>query len=308
MICAACRDVIDGKEKYLRCVIESCSKSYHIACAGGNVFELDISWICPECRCSTKKGGDNSCTPVGSAKKARENVTVRKIPPATHPVDDSFVAQPSELSIDEVQCLRLEIQSLKSHISHAVSLLKSYELKMSDYAIEIKELHKKLDAVAISSAFGQPSPADKSWMDNMTASSPPSKAHTSTQSQSNEALSALEAPLDSEPNKREQKKVINKANHNKLSLFTNTTAGSPQAQSYSTNQQSEVTTVTTEGEAASATNHQVSDSGTWTEVRKRKHLRPVSLCGKANPAKTSLKAVEPRKYIHLWNMESNAEE
>lgn len=45
----------------------------------------------------------------------------------------------------------------------------------------------------------------------------------------------------------------------------------------------------------------------WTEV-KRKSRRPASLFGTAGPAVTSLKAVELRKHLHLWNMESSAEE
>lgn len=45
----------------------------------------------------------------------------------------------------------------------------------------------------------------------------------------------------------------------------------------------------------------------WIEVKKRSR-RPPSLCGTAGPAVTSLKAVEARSYIHLWNMESSAEE
>ncbi|KOB79171.1 Mutant cadherin [Operophtera brumata] len=45
----------------------------------------------------------------------------------------------------------------------------------------------------------------------------------------------------------------------------------------------------------------------WTEVR-RKIRRNTSMCGTANSTITTLKAVEVKKYIHLWNMESGAEE
>lgn len=46
----------------------------------------------------------------------------------------------------------------------------------------------------------------------------------------------------------------------------------------------------------------------WSEVRRKKVRSSVSMRCVAGPAVTSLKAVEPRKYIHLWNMLSDADE
>ncbi|KOB62439.1 putative reverse transcriptase [Operophtera brumata] len=46
----------------------------------------------------------------------------------------------------------------------------------------------------------------------------------------------------------------------------------------------------------------------WTEVRNRKNRRPALLCGTAGPSITTLRAVEARKLLHLWNMESNVDE
>lgn len=55
------------------------------------------------------------------------------------------------------------------------------------------------------------------------------------------------------------------------------------------------------------TNHPADDQS-WTEVKKNKYRKPISLCGIAGPDITTLRAVEPRKYLHLWNMESSADE
>lgn len=46
----------------------------------------------------------------------------------------------------------------------------------------------------------------------------------------------------------------------------------------------------------------------WTEVKKKSHRRPQSLCCTAGPSVTTLKAVERRKYLHLWNMMSGPED
>lgn len=46
----------------------------------------------------------------------------------------------------------------------------------------------------------------------------------------------------------------------------------------------------------------------WIEVRKKVRRRPVSLHGTAGPSITSLRAVEPKKYFHLWNMVSGLDE
>lgn len=51
-----------------------------------------------------------------------------------------------------------------------------------------------------------------------------------------------------------------------------------------------------------------SEQQPWVDVKKKQGRRPTSMCGTAGPAVTSLKAVEERKYIHLWNMVSGIEE
>ncbi|CAK1546286.1 unnamed protein product [Leptosia nina] len=41
-------------------------------------------------------------------------------------------------------------------------------------------------------------------------------------------------------------------------------------------------------------------------VQRKKH--PTTVCGAASPSVTTLKAVQPRRFLHLWNMESSVEE
>lgn len=46
----------------------------------------------------------------------------------------------------------------------------------------------------------------------------------------------------------------------------------------------------------------------WVIVKKQKKRRPSPLCGIADPAAIKLRAVVALKYIHLWNMASDAED
>lgn len=51
---------------------------------------------------------------------------------------------------------------------------------------------------------------------------------------------------------------------------------------------------------------ETSNSNEWTEVRYKRRNNQLSLRCTAGPEVTFLKAIEPRKSIHLWNMESEA--
>ncbi|KAF9824592.1 hypothetical protein SFRURICE_004049 [Spodoptera frugiperda] len=55
-------------------------------------------------------------------------------------------------------------------------------------------------------------------------------------------------------------------------------------------------------------NSNLVNSLSWSEVVRKPSRRAVSIHGAAGPNVTSLKAVEVRKHLHLWNMESTADE
>ncbi|PZC77614.1 hypothetical protein B5X24_HaOG203170 [Helicoverpa armigera] len=55
-------------------------------------------------------------------------------------------------------------------------------------------------------------------------------------------------------------------------------------------------------------NYNLVNSQSWSEVVKKPSRRAISIHGAAGPNVTSLKAVEVRKHLHLWNMESTTDE
>ncbi|CAK1594999.1 unnamed protein product [Parnassius mnemosyne] len=89
MMCAACESNLKPGEEFLQCMNESCGKLYHYLCNNQTLILDERSfWICPECRCTAKRGGNNSEIPVGSPIPVREsNITIRKIPSVSLKVD-----------------------------------------------------------------------------------------------------------------------------------------------------------------------------------------------------------------------------
>ncbi|CAH2088001.1 unnamed protein product [Euphydryas editha] len=144
MNCSACREAMASQEDYLRCSLDTCKKVYHVLCSGvTNATNKDKStWVCPECCCSTKKGGDNSLTPVGTSKKTRDqNVTFRK---RTGKESQPKCEEPGELAM-EIRGLRSEISILREQLLSAVALISTYETKLEGYATQIVALNAKLE-------------------------------------------------------------------------------------------------------------------------------------------------------------------
>lgn len=330
MSCSACDGGILADENYLRCVIESCSKLYHHLCIGGKDSTLDEknTWVCPECCCAAKKGGNNSSTPVGSKKRDySSNVTHRKrtnLPTngdssskcdkhADHSFEikskggdnsltpagadrDHKVTQgnrtpmssgaepgscvenaPSQLSA-EVRSLRQEVFILRDQLALAISILTSYDAKLEGYSSQVQALHIKYEQAAAVPVAINPLQSKEAPREPLTviACKPAIKLKSTVSKTPNTA--APVAPT------RSGKDV-------------NTKATRPRGGETCTGNSSEVTHSLKQG---------TEDLQQWTEVRRSR--RPASLSGTAGPTVTTLKAVEPRSYVHLWNMESSAEE
>lgn len=273
MNCSACRCPI-CQEDYLRCMIDSCRRVYHIICTGAKNLTSDEkkAWICPECQCTTKKGGDNSLTPVGRSKLNRDpNVTFRKKTSEVAKVSDE---EPGALAV-EIRSLRSEMSILRDQLINAVSLISSYESKLDKYAAQVVALNAKLEEYQTKSSKIFPSPYNHSTRE------------PTPQNQ------RQKAPMSGPNNKT----LLDRTTSDKVPVIVNLAAKYPGSSTGKNDTETEV--------SCNDTTH---DDQQWTEVKKRKSRGPLSLCGAAGPAITALKAVEPIKYIHLWNMVSNNDE
>ncbi|KOB62438.1 Histone-lysine N-methyltransferase NSD3 [Operophtera brumata] len=117
MICSAChKDAFNGDgEEYLCCMKDDCNQLYHLLCTGEKNPNKN-TWGCPECRCTSKKGGNNSLTPVGVSKRTRDpNVTIRKKITSVG-VDVQKSEEGIPLNPDENNKISLELRGLKTEM------------------------------------------------------------------------------------------------------------------------------------------------------------------------------------------------
>ncbi|XP_061725396.1 uncharacterized protein LOC133531281 [Cydia pomonella] len=136
LLCAAgCKDIITDMKDVLQCTSETCQKIFHRLCiTSKNLSTTEkTSWTCPGCKAASKKGGDNSATPVRN--QLVDNVTVRKKtiqqpqksiepPGAQSPatletkIQSCSVTGESESSlVRELQLFRLELAGMRQELS-----------------------------------------------------------------------------------------------------------------------------------------------------------------------------------------------
>ncbi|CAH2091008.1 unnamed protein product [Euphydryas editha] len=261
MDCAACRCVIIENEEFLRCTFENCHKMYHLLCAGGKKLTESIStWVCPECLCATKKGGDNCLTPVGISKSHEVKTS--------HFERKKYLQLVSEIlntkklwTICHLRALREEMAGLKDQLENAC-------------------MHRSAATITPPLAKNAPQLLNQDKM-TYTPSEPITKI-TKTKPKhkltGDDALDINMTPTDAIEAKRQTANLTEAVHcHVEHAPTLSTALSGPIVEQIST-------------------------------VVRRRNSRPPSLSGTAGPDVTTLKAVEARKHIHLWNMKSGLEE
>lgn len=293
MSCSACCGGFADDEDYLRCMVELCDKTYHIPCAGGKHLtdEDRKTWVCPECGSAMKRGGDNSLTPVGLAKKHRDpNVTFRKkIPPKNNEIQKS---DDSNALSTEIQNLRSEMSLLRDQLTHAVSLIASYETKLDTFALQVVSLNTKLEGYE-----------NKVLDINLVTPSLPSSLNPP--SLKKPAEFTKQSRHGNHKKQQERVGVIDSTLRDVPASIALKGAATTMEVGHNERSESARLHVT---EIVGCSGLTTPADQQWTEVKRRKSRGPTSLCGTAGPAITTLKAVEPVKHLHLWNMASNADD
>ncbi|KAJ8710117.1 hypothetical protein PYW07_009483 [Mythimna separata] len=334
--CAACRSIIVDGEEYLSCTLDKCKLKYHLQCSGEVIVTEGhpISWVCAECTCSPK--GDNSV--ITLTQESDPNVTLRKKAPMIQDALNQVEFQ--ELSF-EMSKLRLEMESLKEQFGKAVCVISNYECKLTEFASQIVLLNTQLKQCttmlpAHQNVINQQQPlyiTTQQQLDMVTtlqesepitqagAATPAQTPHRAKKHKKVKAKSTVnKAPGDTSP-KQPNAIQVNPTDHKVSTIQTlellranNQTSPAKDSTSSVDDHASPCVDhvaldndiVTTDGGVFLAVNHD--DDQNWTKVTGKKFKKPMSLCGVAGPNITNLKAVEPRKYLHLWNMESSADE
>lgn len=116
--CAGCLKEISRKDKSIRCTRVTCNKLFHKdICIGGRApKDSEIAnWICPQCKCESKRGGDNSSTPVradlqpSASDTADENITYR--------------AKKVQALTVEIHLLREDMSALRKNMDSSTAIM-----------------------------------------------------------------------------------------------------------------------------------------------------------------------------------------
>lgn len=136
LVCSACPSKIrDGN--YITCKSEECGKTFHLLCTSvaSKYPARKETWICPDCQAATKKGGDNSTTPIRAQVVVTENVAFHNQLGAQER-DEPKILAPSEDGLQaltsEIRMLRQEMLALKTDLCDAVTSLTRCHERLDD--------------------------------------------------------------------------------------------------------------------------------------------------------------------------------
>lgn len=297
--CAACQMDLSVGEEFLQCMVETCGKLYHYECNNKTLSADEKAiWACPECTCGLRKGGRNCDTMVGTPLNVK-NVTLRK--PSSGPTSTQRRQRLSEADISMPTSATLEIQLLREQITYLTE-------QLADAVITIGRYH-----TALTICTGKVEAISERLM----------VLEHSVESRGQSATTTMTLAPDDEVVKLDKPRKPRKRSHNRINkkkqLVTKAVT-KPDIQVFVP--PIETTTITTPNTHNSEVIEQSSSrteniytedlddftSGKWEEFRSRKQRRLTSIRCTAGPNITSLRAVEERKYIHLWNMVSGADE
>ncbi|XP_073964313.1 uncharacterized protein [Choristoneura fumiferana] len=281
LICTACSGELTVGEEYLQCMVKNCDKLYHRLCTTQKLtMQEKDTWVCPECCAEHKKGGRNCDTPVGTPLTIK-NIASRNKSGDTPPTLPSRPTMESSVMELEVQRMRDQMSLLSQQLASAVSTIAQYQIALSDYVVKFELLHDKFANLEL--ALSSPRPSLVS-----VASGPD-----------------VDEAARSQKSKRKRE---TKDHEHRQSGRTGVppalvTMNAPQAEQASHSGDQETgRVVLSDGEECDKVPEEE-----WREVRNRKKRYSSVRCT-AGPEVTPLRAVEYRKYIHLWNMVSGADE
>ncbi|XP_052749321.1 uncharacterized protein LOC113522090 [Galleria mellonella] len=142
--CAACPEVIRDDD-FIICRVERCHKKFHLLCTNATNLPLESvkSWICPDCKAITKRGGDNSSTPVRSTASP-SNVTIRK---ATRRNGDQSNDDDTYSIVNEMRLLRETMTEFKNELSEVVAAVARCHLRLDDIVDKLTNTEARLQSL-----------------------------------------------------------------------------------------------------------------------------------------------------------------
>lgn len=298
--CYACQADFEADEGHLRCKMASCPNLFHLACTTTTTRSMTREetdeWVCPECRISMKRGGDNTLTPVGTSKTRSAAVATRS--KVIKPLADEDYRSVEYLEINaEIRKLHKEVADITAMLKNVLESVAGFGSKMNTLISRTELVESKLETLggrALNAVQETP-------VYMVTQPSATNQQLTPTGMKAKTSTGSTLASKAVEKAKIVEKKMasIRPEVEGKRERATPFAQGKP-SQEIRKGNSSEVP-------KNAKTLNEPEDGEGWTEVRK-KTRRPQSLCCLAGPSVTTLQAVERRRYFHLWNMRSGLED
>lgn len=307
MICAGCRQDDRNGEEYMQCMNEACAKYYHLGCAGTLSGVQRATWVCPECCIAARKVGRNCSVPVGTPTTLRNITMRRRNPPGPARAIDSSISYSSIMdatvqTVDasvlgdsvpgEVQLLREQMTYLTEQLADALTAIERYHsaltictAKVEVVSQKLMKLENSLESKSLSADTAMPLASENDTLPPIESAKAwgPKGGRVKPKGQGNASVAVARPTgrtlsLDETRNEDQQHGMeFNCQNNNQTGI-------------------------------APSDGHDDVSGGDWVEAQTRKKRRQTSIRCTAGPSITTLKAVEYRKYIHLWNMFSGAED
>lgn len=280
LVCSGCIKELDVGDEYLQCMSETCGKLYHVLCINKMpTFEDRNTWVCPECCNAFKRGGRNCDIPVGTPVTTK-NITIRNRSEATFLPPEST----GETLVLEMELIRNQMTLLTEQLADAVSTVAKYHVAFTDCSRKLEIVSERLVQLELSSPClcrcADSGPLESGKLTVLNEKTEEGKHRT---------LNLVKtAPTTNSPIVNVDNESLRKSTYAAVSL------------------ESSNGTETTQDVAFTLANERAA-TGEWQEVRNRKKRFSSVRCT-AGPQVTTLRAVEYRRYIHLWNMVSGVDE
>lgn len=272
LVCHGCTMELGLGEEYLQCMVKDCGKLFHVLCTNKRLsLEEKDTWVCPEC-CNIFKKSRNCDTPVGTPITIK-NIAVRNKSEGPAPQLQSS-GEAANLIL-EVQLIREQMNMLSERLVDAISAVAQYQAELADYTKKFEVVTERLMQLEV-----------------------PPTCHCVSSNSTDGAIP-------------ERAKVVKKRRTRKQPLKSNEGLDkSDEGRGSDVHVETDIENPTRNGSWQSfnaATDGDESASENWQVVRNRKARLSSARCT-AGPEVTSLKAVEYRRYVHLWNMMSGVDD
>ncbi|XP_063365926.1 uncharacterized protein LOC134654391 [Cydia amplana] len=164
-ICSGCDEEIADIKAMMLCKSGGCQKVFCNLCIPIKLSMAEKNvWSCPDCKALSKRGGDNTSTPVRTLQ-SDSNVTIRnknktsQSKPGSGPEPSKPAAEPpkpqtpkrdlgdlAELT-SEIKLLRCDMSDLKSQITSALDSLAKCQTRMDEITGKLTDTERRLQAL-----------------------------------------------------------------------------------------------------------------------------------------------------------------